>query len=108
MHATQRLHQSQGAAMAVDDGAALVLLLGLLSQSVPAADRGSRLLEVLGLYQSMRKSRTATNVQGAIQTADYTVWNMGKVVTVLTSFLNLMTGMSRKANLNGDEHIWDA
>lgn len=53
--------------MAVEDGAALGVLLVLFSQSVPAADRSSRLPEILRLHQSMRKSRTATNVQGALE-----------------------------------------
>lgn len=53
--------------MAVEDGAAIGILLGLLSRSVSVAERISRVPEILELYQSMRKSRTATNVQGAIQ-----------------------------------------
>ncbi|KAL1981392.1 hypothetical protein VTN96DRAFT_2735 [Rasamsonia emersonii] len=62
-------YQAQGAAMAVEDGAALGVLLGRLSKSpfVKPADRSSKIPGVLKLYESLRKKRTTVNVQGAIQ-----------------------------------------
>ena len=55
-------YQAQGAAMAVEDGAVLGVLLGNLSRS----GRRDKIPEVLQLYQSLRKERTETNVQGAV------------------------------------------
>ena len=59
-------YQSQGAAMAVEDGAISEILLGSLSRSVLKVERTSRIPGVLELYQSIRRSRMATIVQGAI------------------------------------------
>jgi salicylate hydroxylase len=56
-------YQAQGAAMAVEDGAVLGRLLGMF-QSVPVPDM--LLTDVLKLYESLRKTRTTTSVQGAI------------------------------------------
>lgn len=57
--------------MAVEDGAVLGVLLGALSKSEdPKSDvksRSSRITSLLGLYESLRKSRTTLNVQGAVQ-----------------------------------------
>ncbi|KAJ5651378.1 Salicylate hydroxylase [Penicillium longicatenatum] len=56
-------YQAQGAAMAVEDGAALGVLLGKLSRSgLPA----SKVPDVLHLYELIRKQRTTINVQGAV------------------------------------------
>ncbi|KAJ5645957.1 hypothetical protein N7490_002329 [Penicillium lividum] len=55
-------YQAQGAAMAVEDGAALGVLLGKLSRS----NRPSKVPEVLRLYELTRKERTTINVQGAV------------------------------------------
>ncbi|KAF4340669.1 salicylate hydroxylase [Fusarium beomiforme] len=60
-------YQAQGAAMAVEDGAVLGKLLGLLNQSELYKSRTKRrLTDVLKLYESLRKARTSSNVQGAI------------------------------------------
>ncbi|KAJ6086210.1 Salicylate hydroxylase [Penicillium sp. IBT 16267x] len=56
-------YQAQGAAMAVEDGAALGVLLGKLSRSdLPA----TKVPDVLRLYELIRKERTTINVQGAV------------------------------------------
>lgn len=53
--------------MAVEDGAVLGKLLGLLNQSeVYKSQAPRRLSNVLKLYESLRKARTSNNVQGAI------------------------------------------
>lgn len=62
-------YQAQGAAMAVEDGAALGILLGRLSQS-RLPNRKARVPDVLQLYEGMRKNRTTLNVQGAIENRD--------------------------------------
>ena len=59
-------YQAQGAAMAVEDGAALGILIGSLSQS-QLADRKTHVPNILRVYEAMRKRRTTTNVQGAIE-----------------------------------------
>lgn len=57
-------YQAQGAAMASEDGAVLGKLLGLLHNSkLPDTQY---IPDVLKLYESLRKSRTTTNVQGAV------------------------------------------
>ncbi|KAJ5923895.1 hypothetical protein N7466_008082 [Penicillium verhagenii] len=57
-------YQAQGAAMAVEDGATLGVLLGKLSRSdLPA----SKVPDVLRLYELTRKERTTINVQGAVE-----------------------------------------
>lgn len=62
-------YQAQGAAMAVEDGAVLGLLLGEYSrlewQSNAAAE--GDINSILKLYESLRKNRTTLNVQGSIQ-----------------------------------------
>ena len=62
-------YQAQGAAMALEDGAALGTLLGLLSQtpSLDPSERRSHILAILRLYEEARKQRTTTNVQGAVE-----------------------------------------
>ncbi|KAF9880703.1 salicylate hydroxylase [Colletotrichum karsti] len=57
-------YQAQGAAMAVEDGAVLGKLLGLLKAS-SKGNPTELIPEVLRLYESLRKSRTTVNVQGA-------------------------------------------
>jgi len=52
--------------MAVEEGAALGILVGSLSQS-RLEDRKAHVPEILQLYEAMRKRRTTTNVQGAIE-----------------------------------------
>lgn len=59
-------YQAQGAAMAVEDGAVLGIQIGSLSQST-LEDRKGHVPKVLRLYEAMRKRRTTTNVQGAIE-----------------------------------------
>lgn len=53
--------------MAIEDGAALGILLGNLSRLDPSYDRVSKVPETLKLYESMRKARTTVNVEGAIE-----------------------------------------
>jgi salicylate hydroxylase len=60
-------YQAQGAAMAVEDGLALGLLLGRLSNSQTIKDRKSKVPEILKVYERMRKTRTTVIVQGAVQ-----------------------------------------
>ena len=62
-------YQAQGAAMAVEDGAALGVLLGQLSRS-GRTGRKAYVPEILGVYEVMRKKRTTLNVQGAIENRD--------------------------------------
>ncbi|KAF0330560.1 salicylate hydroxylase [Colletotrichum asianum] len=57
-------YQAQGAAMASEDGAVLGKLLGLLHKS-KLPDK-HYIPDILKLYESLRKSRTTTNVQGAV------------------------------------------
>ncbi|KAF3808726.1 FAD-dependent monooxygenase OpS4 [Colletotrichum gloeosporioides] len=58
-------YQAQGAAMAVEDGAVLGKLLGLLNNSSNGTAPAELIPEVLQLYETLRKSRTTVNVQGA-------------------------------------------
>lgn len=55
--------------MAVEDGLVIGLLLGAFSQTslMAAPDQQAKLYDVLMLYEKMRKTRTTTNVKGAIQ-----------------------------------------
>ncbi|KAK8051629.1 hypothetical protein PG993_003014 [Apiospora rasikravindrae] len=67
-------YQGQGAAMAVEDGVVLGLLLAeSLEKGVPADPAGKRdyLTALLRLYQDLRKRRTETNVAGAVDTRHY-------------------------------------
>ncbi|KAH1498606.1 hypothetical protein KXW18_005215 [Aspergillus fumigatus] len=57
-------YQAQGAAMAVEDGAVLGLLLHHVASS---PDYRSKIPQALKLYEDVRKPRTARNVQGAIR-----------------------------------------
>ncbi|KAJ9602803.1 hypothetical protein H2200_012583 [Cladophialophora chaetospira] len=61
-------YQAQGAAMAVEDGLVLGLLLGRLQSSdkIPESDKRARLNSILLLFESLRKKRTTTNVKGAV------------------------------------------
>lgn len=59
-------YQAQGAAMAAEDGAVLGKLLGLLDKSgLRGTEKEKHMEQVLQLYESLRKTRTTTNVQGA-------------------------------------------
>lgn len=59
-------YQAQGAAMAVEDGAALGTLLGLRQRS----SNPPGLPSVLRLYEEMRKKRTALQLKGALENRD--------------------------------------
>lgn len=61
-------YQAQGAAMAVEDGLVLGLLLGKVQSSgrIPEQERRAHLNSVLRLFESLRKQRTTTNVKGSI------------------------------------------
>ena len=52
--------------MAIEDGAALGILMGSLSQS-RLENRKRHIPEILRVCEAMRKRRTTTNVQGAIE-----------------------------------------
>ncbi|KAF4785643.1 hypothetical protein HER10_EVM0008315 [Colletotrichum scovillei] len=58
-------YQAQGAAMAVEDGAVIGKLLGLLKNSSGAENMVPQIPEILKLYETLRKDRTTVNVQGA-------------------------------------------
>ncbi|KAF4772931.1 hypothetical protein HER10_EVM0008113 [Colletotrichum scovillei] len=57
--------KAQGAAMAVEDGAVIGKLLGLLKNSSGAENMVPQIPEILKLYETLRKDRTTVNVQGA-------------------------------------------
>ncbi|KIW98777.1 uncharacterized protein Z519_00440 [Cladophialophora bantiana CBS 173.52] len=67
-------YQGQGAAMAVEDGAILGLLLSRLQNSgislVPE-ERATQLADLLHLYEDLRKKRTEVNVAGAVHTRHF-------------------------------------
>lgn len=52
--------------MAVEDGAVLGVLLGILSQQSISCNIIQDVPSLLHLYESLRKSRTTLNVQGAV------------------------------------------
>ncbi len=54
--------------MAVEDGLVLGLLLGKLqaSERIPTQEKRTNINAVLGLFESLRKKRTTTNVKGAV------------------------------------------
>ncbi|KAK1674055.1 hypothetical protein BDP55DRAFT_584798 [Colletotrichum godetiae] len=58
-------YQAQGAAMAVEDGAVLGILLGQLVTSGLYDKSKDSILDLLEIYENLRKSRTTINVQGA-------------------------------------------
>lgn len=64
-------YQAQEAAMAVEDGAVFGHLLGKLqkydTQNNRRLNKKVLIPELLVLYEKLRKSRTAVNVQGAVQ-----------------------------------------
>ncbi|KAG0652763.1 Oosporein biosynthesis 4 [Hyphodiscus hymeniophilus] len=61
-------YQAQGAAMAVEDGCVLGILLGRANrESSNAAELRRNLPSILDLYESLRKSRTTVNVKGSIR-----------------------------------------
>ena len=61
-------YQGQGAAMAVEDGATLGRLLGLLNSHPNVVGSPSEhTREILKLYETIRKSRTTKNVRGAAE-----------------------------------------
>ncbi|KAK1530178.1 uncharacterized protein CCOS01_05281 [Colletotrichum costaricense] len=58
-------YQAQGAAMAVEDGAVIGKLFGLLKNSSGAENMVPQIPGILKLYETLRKDRTTLNVQGA-------------------------------------------
>ncbi|KAK2002223.1 FAD/NAD(P)-binding domain-containing protein [Colletotrichum falcatum] len=58
-------YQAQGAAMAAEDGAVLGKLLGLLKASAGDSMK-QKVPGILKVYESLRKSRTTVNVEGAM------------------------------------------
>ncbi|RFU30939.1 hypothetical protein B7463_g5420, partial [Scytalidium lignicola] len=67
-------YQAQGAAMAVEDGVVVGLLLTRLLERGLASDlkkRRAQLTSLLKLYESLRKERTEINVLGAIQSQEF-------------------------------------
>ena len=67
-------YQAQGAAMAVEDGAVIGVLLGRLQACqdlLKAGERRMSVQQVLKLYEGLRKQRTTLNVKGAIQARDF-------------------------------------
>jgi salicylate hydroxylase len=67
-------YQGQGAAMAVEDGAVIGLLLSKLQEkglSSDAKEKDSQIAGVLKLYENLRKKRTEINVQGAVDTRTF-------------------------------------
>ncbi|KAI1643299.1 putative salicylate hydroxylase [Daldinia loculata] len=67
-------YQGQGAAMAVEDGAILGLLLEKFqSAGIPPnqVEKNDRLASLLRLYEGLRKKRTEVNVAGAVHTRHY-------------------------------------
>lgn len=58
-------YQAQGAAMAVEDGAVLGVLLGNLNRS-GLQKPASHIPDIFRLYEALQKTRTTTNVKGAI------------------------------------------
>lgn len=62
-------YQAQGAAMAVEDGAALATLLGLYQQALSRDGAGANQLtipEILENYEALQKARTTTLHLGSI------------------------------------------
>ncbi|KAF2195636.1 FAD/NAD(P)-binding domain-containing protein [Zopfia rhizophila CBS 207.26] len=57
-------YQAQGGAMAIEDGAVLGTLFGMYQSQLP--NSCPSIPEILHLYESIRKERTATNVQGGV------------------------------------------
>lgn len=67
-------YQGQGAAMAVEDGAILGLILGRFQSTASRMGHGEKnrmLSSLLSLYESLRKERTKVNVEGAMHTRHY-------------------------------------
>lgn len=67
-------YQGQGAAMAVEDGAILGLLLDKMQRiGLPSnpIDKNLKLGGLFRLYEHLRRMRTETNVAGAVHTRHY-------------------------------------
>ncbi|KAL3481705.1 hypothetical protein BJX99DRAFT_243417 [Aspergillus californicus] len=60
-------YQAQGAAMAVEDGSVLGVLLGLMHSRLRCDPGSNAVSQILQLYETLRKDRTTVNVQGAIE-----------------------------------------
>ncbi|KAA8642825.1 uncharacterized protein ATNIH1004_009578 [Aspergillus tanneri] len=61
-------YQAQGAAMAVEDGATLGILLGKFSRAHPNQKAtGTQISDLFGFYEILRKKRTTVNVEGSIE-----------------------------------------
>ena len=61
-------YQAQGAAMAVEDGATLGVLLGKLQRHLnqePSIAKPDSIHAILRIYEKLRKARTTINVHGA-------------------------------------------
>lgn len=59
-------YQAQGAAMAVEDGAVLGMLLGMAHERLEGRLSATQIHQILLRYEYLRKQRTTINVQGAI------------------------------------------
>ncbi|KAF9887531.1 hypothetical protein FE257_010109 [Aspergillus nanangensis] len=66
-------YQAQGAAMAVEDGAMLGALLGLLNRKFQTAGviTPSKTESLLRAYEEHRKPRTTANVRAAVEIGDF-------------------------------------
>ena len=67
-------YQGQGAAMAVEDGAILGLLLRKFQQADMPSDhakKNTQLALLLRMYEDLRKERTKVNVAGAVHTRHF-------------------------------------
>ncbi|KAI1479277.1 putative salicylate hydroxylase [Daldinia eschscholtzii] len=67
-------YQGQGAAMAVEDGAVIGLLLEKFQNAgIPSdqVEKNKKLESLLRLYEDLRKERTEVNVAGAVDTRHY-------------------------------------
>ncbi|KAK5043518.1 hypothetical protein LTR84_011449 [Exophiala bonariae] len=66
-------YQAQGAAMAIEDGAVLGLLLSHLDAHRQAnrGDKHAQVASILRLFERLRKQRTEINVAGAVEKQDF-------------------------------------
>lgn len=67
-------YQGQGAAMAVEDGAILGLLLDKFQNAgIPSnqVEKNAQLSSLFRMYEDLRKKRTEVNVAGAVHTRHY-------------------------------------
>lgn len=66
-------YQAQGAAMAVEDGAVLGVLLGRLQEHLSCSthNKPTQVASLLKLFERLRKQRTEINVSGAVEKQDF-------------------------------------